>query len=120
MFTKPRKVWLLEQAPYGLKDTPRAYFIHTKNKLEELGFCQSDSDPCLTISPTVTLLYYCDNCVLIYKTPEDVDILTKRMKEVGMLFDKKINVAGYLCVLLDRDTDNDTITLRHSRLTQNC
>ena len=32
------KVWLLKRALYGLKDAPRAYFIHTKNKLEDFGF----------------------------------------------------------------------------------
>ena len=56
MFISPGKVWLLKQALYGLKHTPRAYFINTKNKLEGLRFRQSDADPCLFISPTVTLL----------------------------------------------------------------
>ena len=113
MFTKAGKVWLLKRALYGLKDAPRAYFIHTKNKLEELGFRQSDADPCFFISPTVILLYYCDDCLLLYKTADEVDILTRRMKEVGMLFEEESNVAGYLSVLLDQDddNDNDAITL---------
>ena len=118
MFTVPGKVWLLKRALYGLKDAPRAYFIHTKNKLEDLGFRQSDADPCLFISPTVTLLCYCDDCLLLYKSPEAVNILTKQMKEAGMLFEEESDVAGYLGVLLDRDNDNDTITLRQSGLAQ--
>ena len=52
--------------------------LYTKNKVEELGFRQSDADLRIFISPTVVLLYYCDDCLLLYKTPKDVDILTAR------------------------------------------
>ena len=40
------------------------------------------------------------------------------MKDTGMLFEEESDVAGYLSVLIDRDTDNDTITLRQSGLAQ--
>jgi hypothetical protein len=54
----------------------------------------------------------------VYKSPQEVDILTKRMKALGMLFNEESDVAGYLGVLLDRDPINDTITLRQSGLSQ--
>jgi hypothetical protein len=118
LFQVEGKVWLLKRAIYGLKDAPRAYFIHTKNKLEELNFRQSDADPCLFISPTVICLIYVDDALFVYKSPEEVDILTKKMKALGMLFNEESDVAGYLGVLLDRDPVNDTITLRQSGLSQ--
>jgi hypothetical protein len=40
------------------------------------------------------------------------------MKAIGMLFEEESDVAGYLGVLIDRDPDNDTITLRQSGLAQ--
>jgi hypothetical protein len=40
------------------------------------------------------------------------------MKEIGLLFEEESDVAGYLGVLIDRDPDNDTITLRQSGLAQ--
>jgi hypothetical protein len=118
LFQVKGKVWKLQRAIYGLKDAPRAYFIHTKNKLEELGFRQADADPCLFISPTVICLIYVDDALFVYKSPEEVDILTKKMKNLGMLFNEESDVAGYLGVLLDRDPDNNTITLRQSGLSQ--
>jgi hypothetical protein len=92
--------------------------MHTKGKLEELNFRQSDADPCLFISPTVICLIYVDDALFVYKSPEEVDILTKKMKDLGMLFEEESDVAGYLGVLIDRDPDNDTITLRQSGLAQ--
>jgi hypothetical protein len=56
--------------------------------------------------------------LFVYKTPEEVDILTKKMKDLGMLFNEESDVAGHLGVLLDRDPENNTITLRQSGLTQ--
>jgi hypothetical protein len=118
LFEANGKVWKLKRALYGLKDAPRAYFVHTKNKLEELGFRQSDADPCLFISPTVICLIYVDDALFVYKSPEEVNILTKRMRQIGMLFEEESDVAGYLGVLLDRDPENNTITLKQSGLAQ--
>ena len=86
--------------------------------MEELGFRQSDADPCLFISPTVTLLCYCDDCLLLYKDEAAVNTLTKQMIDSGMLFEEESDVAGYLGVLIDRSADNETITLRQEGLAQ--
>jgi hypothetical protein len=101
LFQVKGKVWKLKRALYGLKDAPRAYFMHIKSKLEELDFRQSDADPCLFISPTGICLIYVDDALFVYKSPEEVNILTKKMKELGMLFKEESDVAGYLGVLID-------------------
>ena len=69
-----------------------------------------------------TLLCYNYDCLLLYKTPEEVEILQRRMKEVRIFFEEKSNVAGYLGVLLDQDTNYDTITLSLAKWpsTDNC
>ena len=90
--------------------------------MEDLGFRQSDAEPCLLILSTITLLCYCDDCLLLYKDPAAaVNILTKEMKDTGIILKEESDVAGYLDVFIDRDADNDTIctiTLRQSSLAQ--
>jgi hypothetical protein len=51
----------------------------------------------------------------VYKNQSAVDDLTKRMKDSKMLFNVESDVAGYLGVLIDRQTDG-TITMRQSGL----
>ena len=41
LFEKEGHVWELHRAIYGLKQSPRAYFLYSKHKLEQLGFSQS-------------------------------------------------------------------------------
>jgi hypothetical protein len=86
-----------------------------KQKLEKLGSTQSNADPCLFISSTVMCLIYVDDALLVYKDQTAVDSLTKRMEQEKMLFNVESDVAGYLGVLIDRDTDGMK-TMRHSGL----
>ena len=83
-------------------DSTRNYFLHMKAKLELLGFKQTDSNPCLFISPTVICLIYVDNALLVYRDQNSVDDLTNRMKHAEMLFNVESDVAGYLGVLIDQ------------------
>jgi hypothetical protein len=115
MFSFEGKVWKLRKSIYGLKQSPRNYFLHLKQKLETLGFTQSNADPCLFISTTVICLVYVDDVLLVYKDQSAVDDLTKRMKHEKMLFNVESDVAGYLGVLIDRRTDG-TIIMRQSGL----
>jgi Reverse transcriptase (RNA-dependent DNA polymerase) len=46
-FAKDGKVLKLKKSLYGLKQAPQNFFLHLKSKLEEAGFMQSQSDPCL-------------------------------------------------------------------------
>ena len=79
LFSTKGKVWKLRKSIYGLKQSPRNYFLHMKSKLEELGFRQSVADPCLFISPTVICLVYVDDALLVYRDHNAVDDLTTRM-----------------------------------------
>ena len=103
------KVWKLKKSLYGLAQSPRNFFLHTKNQLiTKLGFTQTDADPCLFVSDDVICLIYVDDALLFYKDKEAVEKLMKRMKEEEIQFREEEDVAGFLGVHIERkDGDND-------------
>ena len=103
MCSSPGKVWRLKRSIYGLKGSPRNYFIHTTGQLKQLGFTQPTSDPCLFISPTVVCLVCAGDALLICKDEAAVNDLTKRMIEMGIKFEVESDVAGYLGVLIAQE-----------------
>ena len=67
-------VWKLNKSLYGLAQSPRNFFLHTKSQLtQKLGFTASDADPCLFISTDVICLIYVDDALLFYKDSAAVD-----------------------------------------------
>ena len=115
-FTLPNKVWRLKKSLYGLAQSPRNFFIHTKTQLTtKFGFTQSEADPCLFISDTVICLIYVEDALLFYKDATAIDELKRRMNEENVPFREEEDVAGFLGVHIDRRSDN-TIHLTQSGL----
>jgi hypothetical protein len=104
-FGVPGQVWKLRKSLYGLAQSPRNYFLYTRDKLIKMGFVQSEADPCLFISSDIICLIYVDDALLFYKNKTSIDILTNKMKQEGMLFREEESVAGYLGVHIDRRND---------------
>jgi hypothetical protein len=98
-------VWKLNKSLYGLAQSPRNYFLYTKEKLLKMGFYQSESDPCLFISNDIICLIYVDDALLFYKNKLAMATLVDKMKAEGMLFREEESVAGYLGVHIDRKDD---------------
>ena len=61
-FSQPGKVLKLKKSLYGLRQSPRNFFLHLKEKLEAVGFNSNEViDPCLFISNKVICLVYVDD-----------------------------------------------------------
>jgi hypothetical protein len=116
-FSVPNQVWKLRKSLYGLAQSPRNYFLYTKDKLIKMGFRQSDADPCLFISEDIICLIYVDDALLFYKDKKSIDELTNKMKQEKMLFREEESVAGYLGVHIDR-RDDGTIHLTQKGLAE--
>jgi hypothetical protein len=114
-FGVPGQVWKLRKSLYGLAQSPRNYFLYTRDKLIKMGFVQSEADPCLFISSDIICLIYVDDALLFYKNKTSIGILTNKMKQEGMLFREEESVAGYLGVHIDR-RDDGTIHLTQKGL----
>jgi hypothetical protein len=116
-FGVPGQVWKLRKSLYGLAQSPRNYFLYTRDKLIKMGFVQSEADPCLFISNDIICLIYVDDALLFYKDKESIDILVNKMKQERMLFREEESVAGYLGVHIDR-RDDGTIHLTQKGLAE--
>ena len=72
-FGQPGKVLKLKKSLYGLKQSPRNFFLHLKGKLEATGFHQSDADACLFISDRVICLVYVDDTLFFSPRQSFID-----------------------------------------------
>ena len=116
-FVGKGKCWKLKKSLYGLAQSPRNYFLYTKEKLIKMGFYQSNADPCLFISKDVIVLIYMDNALYFYKDKLATSDLKGKMVDEGMLFREEDSVAGYLGVHIDQKKDN-SIVLTQSGLAE--
>jgi hypothetical protein len=64
VFGEDGKGLKLNNSLYGLKKSPRNFFLHLKGKLEKVGFTQSDNDPCLFMNDKVICIVYADYTLL--------------------------------------------------------
>ncbi len=112
-FPAPGKVLKLKKSLYGLKQSPRNFFLHLKNKLELVGFEQAtEIDPCLFISDKVICLVYVDDTLLFAHKMEDIDeALDKLVNAQGMALEIEDDVAGFLGVHIARDKHSGEIEL---------
>jgi hypothetical protein len=118
-FSSPGKVLSLKRSLYGLKQAPRNFFLHLKEKLEKVGFeSKTDVDPCLFISDKVICIVYVDDTLLYSPKEEYIDEILAKLEAEGMELEVEASVAGFLGVHMERNENNDTITLTQTGLTK--
>jgi len=116
-FREGNKVLKLQRSLYGLKQSPRNFFLHLKSKLEKFGFKQQiDLDPCLFISDKVICLVYVDDTLFFARNEKDIDEVVMFLKNENMELEVEDDVAGFLGVHIDRKKDG-RITLTQLGLT---
>ena len=61
-YQKPGKVWRLNKAIYGLKQSPHLWYFHFTEALKNMDLTVTDFDPCILVSKTCivasTLMIY--------------------------------------------------------------
>jgi hypothetical protein len=81
---------------YGLKQSPRNFFLHLKGKLEKFGFTQSENNPCLFMNDKVRCIVYVDD-TLFYSPNESCIIESiEAPKKDNMELEVDSDVAGFL------------------------
>ena len=114
---KENHVLKLKRCLYGLRQSPKNFYEHLKERLEKIGFTQSKCDPCLFIRRGVVCLVYVDDCLLFGKEQNELDKMVQDLKDAEMDLTVEDDVAGFLGVLIQRN-DDGTVTLLQEGLTQ--
>jgi hypothetical protein len=115
-FSTHNRVLKLKKSLYGLKQSPRNFFLHLKDKLEGIGFESSISDQCLFISEKVVCLVYVDDTLFFAQNEEDITEAIDGLIAAGMELEVEEDVAGFLGVHIDRRKDG-SIHLTQTGLT---
>lgn len=112
---KSRKVCLLSQALYGLRQSAFLWNKTLDQKLRSMGFTPLVEDPCVYIRQTGTsfTIIYVDDAIIAAPTREEVDEIKKELNKDYPI--KELGEPGkFLGCQLTRDYDNNTITLTQS------
>jgi Reverse transcriptase (RNA-dependent DNA polymerase) len=99
-YVKPGMILKLKRCLYGLKQSPRNFFLHVKAQLEAVGFTSNnDVDPCLFVSDKVICLIYVDDTLFFSPRKEYIDQVIQKLK-VDRQMDLEIesDVSGFLGV----------------------
>jgi hypothetical protein len=79
--------------------------LHLKDKLEGVGFEQSQSDQCLFISDKVGCLVYVDGTIFFTENVEYITKVIDGSMKARMELEAEEDVAGFLRVHIDRQKD---------------
>ena len=112
------RVYKLDKALYGLRESPRAWYKCFDKFLEKLGFERNNYDYCLYIlkdeKDEIYLILFVDDLLICGKNKVKIEkiksILSKRfkMKDLG-------EVKNYLGISINYDSDKNLMTMSQER-----
>lgn len=74
-------VWKLDKSLYGLKQSPRIWFLTIEKVLRENGFVNSTIEPCLFWKKNVLLILYVDDILITGKDSKTINQAAKVLKD---------------------------------------
>jgi len=119
----PEMVLKLNKSLYGLVQAPLSWYNHLSKGLEEVGFEQSDNDPCLFFGNGMMVLVYVDDCIFFGKDTKVIDDVIEQLRQRFELTvedvqkDATVDVFSYLGVQVTIDKQG-VVTFRQQGLTQ--
>lgn len=83
-----------EKTLYGLKHSPRNFYLQLKDKLKWIGFESLEFGRCLFTSDKVICLIYVNNTLLYSNNMKAMDDCIATQRNAGMGLEVEENVAG--------------------------
>ena len=97
------KVLKLKRDLYGLRQSPRAFWLNLTEKLKRCGLKQSKLYPCLFIGAKVICIVYVDDLLFWIPKAEFINELAKQLRAEEIKLDEEGDAAGFLGVQLRHD-----------------
>jgi hypothetical protein len=71
----------------------------------QLGFTQSEADPCLVVKDGIASITYVDDGIFVSKNEQLIDETIALLQQRGLDLDEEEDYAGYLGIKLKRQPD---------------
>ncbi len=95
---KPNHVLCLQRSLYGLKQALRHFIQHLTDRILKQGLKQSQHDPCLFLSSSMSVTVYVDDLLIFAKTDTLIDAFIASMQQEDIHLRKEGTAEGYLGV----------------------
>ncbi|KAL7465130.1 hypothetical protein ACHAXS_005455 [Conticribra weissflogii] len=92
----------LKRSLYGLKQAPCYFFEYLKERLEQQGIKQSQSDSCLFIGTSVIAVVYVNDILFYSPSNEAIDSLINRLAQSNIWIRREDTAKGFLGVDIAR------------------
>jgi hypothetical protein len=115
-FKQKGKVLKLKKTLYGLRQSPRAFWLYLTEKMEACGMEQSTLDPCLFIGKKVMCICYVDDLIFWALDEADIDELGDQLISVGVALEQESDAAGFLGVRMEVDQTTGLMELKQTGL----
>ena len=100
--SKQNKVVKLIQNVYGLVDASYTWHLHVKKGLMNLGFNQSEVDPCLFYKDGILFVLYVDDAICLTPDKRKADKVIKDLEEQKYVLTDKGSLLAYLGIQMEK------------------
>eukprot|EP00804_Cyclotella_cryptica_P020131 CCRYP_014912-RA/>CCRYP_014912-RA protein AED:0.34 eAED:-0.30 QI:0/-1/0/1/-1/0/1/0/430 len=115
-FRKQGKVLKLKKRLYGLRQSPRAFWLYLTKKLNLCGMKQSTLDPSLFIGEKVICICYVDDLIFWAMDEADIDTLANQLIAAGVSLEQESDAAGFLGVRMEIDQATGLMEMKQTSL----
>ena len=115
-FRKQGKVLKLKKTLYGLRQSPRAFWLYLTEKMNLCGMEQSTFDPCLFIGAKVMCICYVDDLIFWALDESDINKLPDQLISAGVALEQESDAAGFLGVRMEIDQATGLMELKQTGL----
>jgi Reverse transcriptase (RNA-dependent DNA polymerase) len=105
----------VHQNIYGQKQAGRVWNHYLVDHLQQVGFVQSEHDPCVFYKGKSIYILYTDDSILAGPDEQELDNIIQQMKDVGLKITSEGGIEDFLGITIERKS-NGSFLLTQKRL----